>query len=197
MGHKKGLYILLIITLSIIYISTAANAAASTTTAALDITAADGKNVTLKIEGNIEAEQISDLWFASNPSLYNNTDIAFTLTGQQDTVHFMNMTVPKDALLGGTAPVVTIDGRLADQSGYSQDGGNFYVWFTASEPVDRSTVQITFLLTPKITTIQPSMGYLYTFGVATVSLLVAVLLVLLVYKRRSDKRALKLQAVLT
>ncbi len=192
MGHKTALYTLLIITLSI---ATAANAAASTTTAALDVTTADGKNFTLKIEGNIDAEQVSDLWFASNPSLCNNTDIAFTLTGHKDTVHFMNMTVPKDALLGGTAPIVTINGRLVEQSGYSHDGDNFYVWFTASEPVDRSNVQITFLLTPKVTTIHPSQGYLYTFGAVTVSVLVTVLLILIIYRRRSDKTPLQQQAI--
>lgn len=193
--NKITLCTLLIIVLSGILLAASANAATTSqsTTTTLKVTAADGKNVTLTINGNIAADQISELWFANNAALYNNTDIAFTLTGQNNTVEFMNMTVPKSALLDGASPVVTIDGALVENSGYTQDSNNFYVWFTASSTgnINRSDVQITFLLTPKLTTIGPSLGYLYTMGTAVVSILLATLFLLVVYKRHSDKRNLE------
>jgi hypothetical protein len=158
----------------------------------LKVTAADGKEVTLTINGNVAPDQISDLWYASNEALYNNTDIAFMLANQNSTMQFMNMTISKSDLLGGTAPIVTIDGVLVEDSGYSQDSTNFYVWFTAlfnSGQIERSNVQITFLLTPKLTAVGPTLSILYTVGLVVVSVLVAALsLLLVIYKRYYEKQ---------
>lgn len=189
--NKIALCTLLLIVLSGLLLAATANAAAAESGAALKVTSADGKDVTLTINGNVAASQISELWFASNPDLYNNTDIAFMLSSQSGTVQFMNMTVPKSALLDNTAPIVTIDGVWIKDSGYTQDSDNVYVWFTApstSGQIDRSNVQITFLLKPNLTAIGPSLNYLYTAGLVVVSLLVAMLFLMLMYKRRLDKQ---------
>lgn len=188
--NKIALCTLLLIVLSGLVLSATANAAAESGTA-LKVTSADGRDITLTINGNVGADQISELWFANNPELYNNTDIAFMLSSQSNTVQFMNMTVPKSALLDNTAPIVTIDGVWIKDSGYSQDNENVYVWFTAptnSVPIDRSNVQITFLLKPNLTAIAPTLGYLYTVGLVVVSLLVAMLFLLVMFKRHLDKQ---------
>jgi hypothetical protein len=197
--NKIALCTLLVIVLSATFM--AANAYTTTasqdTTTNLSVTAADGKYVTLTVKGTVDADQISELWFANNAALYNNTDIAFKLTSQNKTAEFMNMTVPKNVLLGGTSPVVTIDGALVKDSGFSQDSDNFYVWFTAlsnSGHIDRSSVMITFLLTPKLTTVGPSMSYLYTMGAVVVTVLLAALFLLLVCKRYYDKQRICQQA---
>ena len=198
MQNKITLCALLMIILSGLILAATANAAAAepSSTATLKVTAADGKNVTLTINGNIAPDQISELWYANNAALYNNTDIAFNLANQNSAVQFMNMTVPKSNLLGGTAPIVTIDGVYVKDSGYSQDSTNFYVWFTAlssSGQIDKSNVQITFLLTPELTAIGPSLSILYTVGLAVASMLVVALsLLLIVYKRHYDKQRFQL-----
>lgn len=191
--NKIALCTILVIVLSGMLLSATTNAATAQSSQAgtLRVTSADGKDVTLTINGNVAADQISELWFACNPELYNNTDIAFMMTSQGSTVQFMNMTVPKNALLGGTAPIVTIDGVWVKDSGYSQDSNNMYVWFTAlsnSGQIDKSNVQITFLLKPNLTAIGPSLSYLYTVGLVVVSLLVAMLFLLVMYKRYLDKQ---------
>jgi hypothetical protein len=197
--NKIALCTILVIVLSGILLSATTNAATAESSQAgtLKVTSADGKNVTLTINGNVAADQISELWFASNAALYNNTDIAFTLTNQGSTVQFMNMTVPKNALLGGTAPIVTIDGAWVKDSGYSQDSNNVYVWFTAfsnAGQIDKNKVQITFLLKPNLTAIGPSLNYLYTVGLVVVSLLVAMLFLMITYARRINKQRFQQQA---
>jgi hypothetical protein len=196
--NKITLCALLMIMLSgFILAATASAATAESNSTTLKVTAADGKEVTLTINGNVAADQISELWYASNAALYNNTDIAFNLANRNSTVQFMNMTVPKSDVLGGTTPIVTINGVYVKDSGYSQDNANFYVWFTAlanSGQLDKSNVQITFLLTPKLTAIGPSLSFLYTVGLVVVSVLVAALSLLLVmYKRYFDKQRFQLQ----
>lgn len=193
MQNKLTLCTLLVIILSgVIFAATANATTAESGTTTLKVTAADGQDITLTVNGNICAEQISELWYASNAALYNNTDIAFKLTNPNSTTQFMNMTVPKSALLGGVAPIVTIDGVLVKNSGFNQDSTNFYVWFTApsySGQIDNSTVQITFLLTPKFTSIGPSLSILYAVGIVVAAVLVAALsLLLIVYKRIYGKQ---------
>jgi hypothetical protein len=197
--NKIALCTILVIVLSGMLLLATANTATaqSGSTGTLKVTSADGKDVTLTINGNVAADQISELWFASNAELYNNTDIAFTLTSPASTIQFMNMTVPKSVLLGGTAPIVTIDGAWVKESGYTQDSSNVYVWFTAlssAGQIDKSNVQITFLLKPNLTAIGPSLNYLYTVGLVVVSLLVAMLFLMITYARRINKQRFQQQA---
>jgi hypothetical protein len=188
--NKIALCTLLMIILSGLLLASTATAAEPSSTA-LKVTTADGKEVTLTINGNVAADQISELWYANNAAIYNNTDIAFKLTNSGSKVQFMNMTVPKNALLDNTAPIVTINGVWVKNSGYTQDSSNVYVWFTAASTtgqIDRSNVQITFLLKPNVAAIGPSLNYLYTVGLLVASLLVAMLFIMITYARRCNKR---------
>ncbi len=115
----------------------------------LQTTSIDGKNVTLAIQGNVSASQFTNLFFQNLPDWYNNTNINFDLTGLNGSTAFVNMTIPKNAILGGTEPVVAANGRKPMNDGFTQDSENFYVWFTTQPQWDnnnRSYVTIQFLL---------------------------------------------------
>jgi hypothetical protein len=119
------------------------------TTKTLQITSVDGKNVTLAIRGNVSVNQITDFFFQNLPDWYNHTNIDFNLIELNGSSAFVNMTIPKDAILGGTAPVVATNGGLPKNDGFTQDTENFYVWFTTTPLWDnakQSSVTIQFLL---------------------------------------------------
>jgi hypothetical protein len=116
------------------------------------ITSTSGENITLAVTGNVSASQITDFFFMNLPDWYNNTNINFNLNKLNGSTAFMNMTVPKNAILGGTQPVISINGGLSRNNGFTQDSENFYVWFTAQSPQwddgNRSQVSVGFLLVP-------------------------------------------------
>jgi hypothetical protein len=118
---------------------------------ALQITTTEGENITLAISGNVSKSQITDFFFMNLPDLYNNTNIDFNLIELNGSTAFVNMTVPKNAILGGTEPTVAINGGPPRNNGFTQDNENFYVWFTAQPQWDnsnRSYVDVGFLLVP-------------------------------------------------
>lgn len=116
---------------------------------ALQITTTDGENITLAIIGNVSISQITDFFFMNLPDWYNNTNVDFNLIELNGSTAFVNMTIPKNAILGGTVPVVSVNGGLPRNNGFTKDNGNFYVWFTAQPQWDnnnQSHVGIGFLL---------------------------------------------------
>ena len=126
----------------------------------LQITTLDGKNVNLAITGNASVSQFKSFSFQNLPDWYNNTNIAFTLFGLNGSASFVNMTIPKNAILGGTLPVVTINGGLSHNNGYAYDTENFYVWFTTqAQPLNsplyynQSQITIQFVLSTRYTPI--------------------------------------------
>jgi hypothetical protein len=115
----------------------------------LEVTTLDAKNVTLTISGNVSVSQITDIFFENLPNWYNNTNIRFQLRGLSGSAAFMNITIPKSALLEGTEPVVNTNGINPMNDGFTQDNENFYVWFTTHPLWDNSNVSdvgIIFLL---------------------------------------------------
>jgi eukaryotic-like serine/threonine-protein kinase len=86
-------------------------------------------NVTLTLNGNITASQITQAAIITNESAAKTT-INFTLTGQSGNSGFANVTVPKTAVANGTAPMVYIDDEKVQNQGFTQDADNYYVWFT-------------------------------------------------------------------
>jgi hypothetical protein len=115
----------------------------------LQVTSVEGVNVTLAINGNVSVSQITDLFFENLPNWYNNTNINFNLRGLNGSSAFLNMTIPKSAILGGTVPVETTNGMMPTSYGFTQDAENFYVWFTTHPLWDDnnvSLVTIQFLL---------------------------------------------------
>ena len=122
----------------------------------LQTTSIDGKNVTLAIQGNVSASQFTDLFFQNLPDWYNNTNINFDLTGLNGSTAFVNMTVPKSEILGGTEPAVATNGNIPINDGFTQNSENFYVRFTTQPQWDnynRSYVTVMFQLAPHHKTI--------------------------------------------
>jgi hypothetical protein len=93
------------------------------------ITTYNSENVTLTINGNISAAEISDVWFVNRPDFYNNADFEFTLTGQNNSLGFLNMTIPK-ARYWSVLSLEYMFRKLMKYDSFSQDRENFYVWFT-------------------------------------------------------------------
>jgi hypothetical protein len=115
------------------------------------ITSTSGENITLAVTGNVSEGQITDFSFMNLPDQYNNTDIDFNMIELNGSNAFVNMTIPKNAILGGTEPGVAINGGLSRNNGFTQDNENFYVWFTTQPLWDnnnRSQVSVRFLLAP-------------------------------------------------
>jgi hypothetical protein len=151
----------------------------------------DGKNVLLAVAGNISAAQISDMSFMTLEDWYNNTDIDFTVTGLNGSAGFMNMTIPKNAILGGTEPTVAANGARPENPGFAQDGDNFYVWFTMLPQWDNSSrgyVAIHFLLVNSQKPIEPSTGpftgFYILLGIAVAVIATALVLLVIRYKCR-------------
>jgi hypothetical protein len=153
----------------------------------------DGKNVTLTIKGNISTTQISNLYFETLEDQYNNTHITFDIRGLNGSAGFVNMTIPKSALLGGTEPSVATNGGRPESQGFLQDEENFYVWFTTLpqwDNNDRSYVTVLFLLVTHRESNQSSSTIWTFYGIAFALLIVATILLLVRYKgitKTSDK----------
>jgi hypothetical protein len=59
------------------------------------------------------------------------------------------MTIPKTAILYGTAPVVFIDGQQAKNQGYTQDPENFYVLYSTQFSTHQIKIQFVVPLMPQ------------------------------------------------
>jgi len=53
------------------------------------------------------------------------------------------MTISKSQVPAGTTPQVYIDGVLAANQGYSEDGQNYYVWYSTSFSVHNVKIEFT------------------------------------------------------
>jgi hypothetical protein len=160
------------------------------TTEKLQITTLNGENITLTLNGNISAAQISDVFFVNRPDFYNNTNLDFTVTGQNNTVGFLNMTIPKSSVLGGTEPGVYVPGVNQLNDSFCQDKENFYVWFTVpfnAQNFDRPQAEILFVLVTHRATEPPLNGW-YIWVIA-VGLALAVILAIVRYRRIQTKHA--------
>jgi outer membrane protein assembly factor BamB len=89
----------------------------------------NSSNITLTLRGNITSSQMSSPIITTNQSA-GKTTINFTVTGKSDNSGFGNITIPKSAVPYGTTPTIYIDNQKANNQGYSQDTGNYYVWYT-------------------------------------------------------------------
>jgi thermitase len=88
-----------------------------------------GANVTLTIQGDIAASQIS------NATLYVNqtagtTILSFTVTGENGTIGTGTIIIPKNQVPYGTEPTLYIDGVPADYQNITQDNDNYYITYT-------------------------------------------------------------------
>jgi hypothetical protein len=117
----------------------------------------NGTIVDLAIKGNITRTQMFNVTIATNQSSITTT-VTFTLTGENGTTGYSNITLPK-TLLYGTTPTVFIDNQQAINQGYMQDSENFYVWYTTQFSAHRVNIQFAEPLTT-----QPA-SYLNTLSI--------------------------------
>jgi hypothetical protein len=89
----------------------------------------NGSTIDLIVCGNVTYSQMENVTIATNQSA-TTTILSFTLTGESGTTAFSNITIPKTAVALATMPIIYVDGVPAQSQGYTQDGGNYYVWYT-------------------------------------------------------------------
>ena len=117
----------------------------------------NGKTVDLAIRGNITRTQMSNVTIATNQS--SATIVTFTVTGENGTTGYSNITIPKTLISYGTTPTLFIENQQATNQGYTQDLENFYVWYTTQF----STHQINIHFTKPLTT--QTASYLNAFAI--------------------------------
>jgi len=153
--------------------------------------------VDLVISGNITSSQMSNVTIGTNQSA-NTTTLSFAVTGASGTTGFDNITIPKSAVPYGTAPLVYINGTLAQNQGYTQDSNNYYVWYTTHF----STHQISIVFTSPSSSPSPipqsSLLKGVIFGVAAGVVIVATVSVGLYFylgKARKPKTEVRLEGL--
>jgi hypothetical protein len=84
---------------------------------------------TLHISGNVNANQFSNTTITPHANTATST-FAFNLSGPSGTDGFLNMTLPKFSVAFGQVPSVYVDNQPVQDQGYTEDGDNYYVWFS-------------------------------------------------------------------
>jgi hypothetical protein len=136
-------------------------------------TTANGSKVELRITGNITSSQITNVIITTNQS--DTTTVSFTLTGVSGTTGFSNITIPKSSVPYGTIPTVYIDGKLAQNQGYSKDANNYHVWYTTHFSSNQVSIQFAVSLASKAKSISPFLAIAITVpGIVLIYIVVAV-----------------------
>ncbi len=102
-----------------------------------------GLEVTLDLSGTITSNQMSNVALINQAG--KETSLTFSLTGQEGTSGFCNITIPKTAVLSESPPIVYADNQTALNQGYTQDAANYYVWYT----IHFSTHQVSIVFASK------------------------------------------------
>ena len=89
----------------------------------------DGTTVTLTLNGNITAQQITNAAISSNKSTGTNA-VSFNVTGTSGDTGLCKVTIPKSLVSDGSTPIVQIDNQTAPNQSWTQDADNYYVWYT-------------------------------------------------------------------
>jgi hypothetical protein len=92
------------------------------------------------LSGNVTTNQMSNLTITPHEDIAT-TSVAFTVTGEHGTMGFGNLTLSKNAIPYGTAPLLYIDGVLAENQGYTEDANNYYVWYTTHFSTHEITIE--------------------------------------------------------
>jgi N-acetylneuraminic acid mutarotase len=135
-------------------------------------------NITVVLNGNVSASQISTITMQTN-SQNSETELTFTVTGEEGTEGFCNMTIPKNSIPPASNPTVNIDGAQASEQGYTQDSNSYYVWFTTHF----STHQVTITFTEETSSKSPSNTEIAI--IATVAVIAVVLVWLALWRWNS------------
>ncbi len=133
----------------------------------------DGSTVSLAVSGSISSQQIT------NTALTNSGGtvvVSFTLTGEDGTTGFGNITIPKGAIGFETTPTVYIDGQPAEDQGSNQDENYYYVWFTTHF----SSHEVSIEFPSQATTVKLlPQAMTFVLPIAVVGIVVSILLIVL------------------
>jgi hypothetical protein len=116
------------------------------TTTTIPATTDNDTIVTLTLNGNITASQITNAAITSNQS-EGTTTISFNVTGASGDIGFSNITIPKSLVPDGSTPIVQIDSQITPNQGWTQDQNNYYVWYMTHFSAHKVT--IAFSATPQ------------------------------------------------
>ena len=148
-----------------------------------------GATYSIQVVGNAT---VSDMTITPYPG-NSTTAVRFTITGASGSSGFFNITLPKSIIPLGTEPTVYIDGASATAQGFTQDGTNYYVWFTAHFSTHQ--VEIVFATppvvtpTPILTTPPPAPVSLVVYVVVAAAAIAIVLIITIgVIARRRQKK---------
>ena len=145
----------------------------------------------IQVTGNATISGMKITPYQSN----STTAVTFTIAGQSGTTAVINMTIPMSAIPFGTYPLVYIDGQLAQVQGYTQDGTNYYVWFTTHFSTHQ--VEIEFTTTPPVTpspTPAPTTPVtLYYVSIIVVIVVVVAVATVLLTRRRKKSNAVAVE----
>jgi thermitase len=133
----------------------------------VDFVKDDGTTAVIAIGGNITTSQIT------NASIYVDQSTAktffnFVITGQTGTVGICNFTIPKHQVPIGTLPEVYLGDQVVASQGYSEDYGNYYVWYI----VTFSSHEVSIVFTEHSSTTVSSFWYILIATVAIISVFV-------------------------
>jgi parallel beta-helix repeat protein len=142
----------------------------------IDASKDNAETATLTIKGNITAAQFSDITLTTNQSS-SQIVLSFTLQGETGTSGYTNITIPKNQVPNGIAPIVYIDGQEAPNQSYTQDSQNYYVYFTVSFSTHQ--IDITF-------TIQPPADYTLWIIMAAVAVLIIAAAFIVLKRQRKN-----------
>ena len=138
----------------------------------------------VELGGNVTVNQMSNLTITPHPSIATTT-VSFTVTGESGTEGFGNITISKNAIPFGTTPLVYIDGKLAENQGYTEDADNYYIWYTTHFSTHKISIEFE---TNGSTQPQPQdyslSSYCLAIGISAFYLAVGFFLVILLYRRR-------------
>ena len=147
----------------------------------------NGSIFNLAINGNITDSQISNITIGTNQSA-TMTTISFTVTGEGGTIGFGNITIPKSVVTYGTTPTIYNDYQPALNQGYTQDGTNYYVWYTTHF----STHQISIVFTQSSASgaiVQSSLlQIIYGIAIAVAVVITVVVALMLIIKEQKNKK---------
>jgi outer membrane protein assembly factor BamB len=102
----------------------------------------NSETYTVQLGGNITSSQMTNLTITPQPTT-SSTIVEFTVTGKSGDHGFGNLTLSKDAIPYGAAPVIYIDGVQVANQGYTEDANYYYVWYITSFSTHTVTIQFT------------------------------------------------------
>ncbi len=143
-------------------------------------------SVNIQVTGNATLSGMTITSYSSN----STTAVRFTINGQSGSSGFINMTLPISDIAIGTVPSVYIDGQLAANQGFSQDGTNYYVWFTTHFSTHQIDIQFSAPSSTTTPTATPAPTPNTLYYIVAVVVIVAVVIALagiMISRRKKTK----------